>query len=452
MALPFLRSDTEEEATQTIAFVGIAIMTVGLTIMNVTGAIAGSEGVDGGRWLIRGALAVILSGAELLAAVALVRVMLAPNNLRKVVGSIIFIGLAWACIQNGKRAVHLIYPEFRESATLLEAKAAIAKNDAAQLADAKQAAIDATPAELEKVRTRIAELEAEQRLMASQSPEKIKEAQALLIAQGKYFGQVDGIRKELTEAAMRSRGEEIRQEMDILHAREVNLSGGIVQVAPVLREAGLTADTAALKQVELEEMARKAAAATIWLEVMLWVFEGARSFGLWALVAQITNANRKKAEDGDTVAVDKARLEELEQREKAAKEGGKKAARTRRRGNKIASQQRYAEERIDLVQSKFFNDMTIPAIAKDMGLTVNQLRYELEHYVSRGWMEEDSFTALFGVPPSPAPQRPEADDEVNGYALVLRKKEGAPDSTQEDEDDSEDDPEDETGGRPIAAE
>lgn len=157
-------------------------------------------------------------------------------------------------------------------------------------------------------------------------------------------------------------------------------------------------------------------------------------------------------ENRDTVAVDKARLEELEQREKAAKEGGKKAARTRRRGNKIASQQRYAEERIDLVQSKFFNDMTIPAIAKDMGLTVNQLRYELEHYVSRGWMEEDSFTALFGVPPSPAPQRPEADDEVNGYALVLRKKEGAPDSTQEDEDDSEDDPEDETGGRPIAAE
>ena len=93
MALPFLRSDTEEEATQTIAFVGIAIMTVGLTIMNVTGAIAGSEGVDGGRWLIRGALAVILSGAELLAAVALVRVMLAPNRLRKVVGSVIFIAL-----------------------------------------------------------------------------------------------------------------------------------------------------------------------------------------------------------------------------------------------------------------------------------------------------------------------------------------------------------------------
>ncbi|TNE58602.1 MAG: hypothetical protein EP341_03025 [Sphingomonadales bacterium] len=296
MALPFLKAETEEDATQTLAFVGIAIMTVGLTIMNVTGAIAGSEGVTGGRWLIRGALAVILSGAELLAAVALVRVMLAPNLWRKIVGSIIFIGLAWACIQNGKRAVHLIYPEFAESAVLLEAKAGIAANDANQLAEAKQAAIDATPAELEKVRTRIAELEAEQRLMASQSPEKIKEAQALLIAQGKYFGQVDGIRKELTEAAMRARGEEIRQEMDVLKSREANLSGGIVNVAPVLREAGQTADSAALKQVELEEMARKAKQATIWLEVMLWVFEGARSFGLWALVARITNENSQAAQ------------------------------------------------------------------------------------------------------------------------------------------------------------
>lgn len=297
MAIPFLKTESEENATQAIAFIAITILTIGLMVMNVSGAIAGSRGTSHLELTIRVALAVILAGAELLAAVALVRVMLAPNRLRKVIGGILFLGLAWACIQNGKRAVHLIFPEFAESADLLEAKAGIAGEEAALIASARQSAIDATPQELARVRQDIASLKAEQQLMSSQSPEKIKEAQALLIAQGKYFGRVDGIRADLTEAAMRARGEEISRELTTLGLREEALAAGAVTAA-----AGVAAATEnpLVLQADLQDRARRARQAALWLEVMLWVFEGARSLGLWVYVTTITARNRTGTIDNGT--------------------------------------------------------------------------------------------------------------------------------------------------------
>ena len=301
MSLPFMKAESEESATQAMAFIAVAILTLGLMVMNVSGAIAGSVGMTPLAIVIRGALAVVLAGAELLAAVAIVRVMLAPNRLRKALGLILFIGLAWACIQNGKRAVHLIYPEFKESSALLTAKAGIAGDEAALISEARGKAINATPEELARVRTDIAALKAEQQLMASQSPEKIKEAQALLIAQGKYFGRVDGLRETLTEAAMRSRGEEIGQALTTLALREEALAAGAVTAA-----AGVaaTAENPAILQADLEDKARKAKEAAIWLEVMLWVVEGARSLGLWVYVTTITSKNRRKDDQPAATAPD----------------------------------------------------------------------------------------------------------------------------------------------------
>jgi hypothetical protein len=300
--------------------------------MNVTGAIAGSVGTTPGQIIIRGALAIILSGAELLAAVALVRVMLAQNAWRKVAGAVIFIGLAWACIQNGKRAVHLVYPEFAESATLLTAKAEIAKKDADDFEAARTAAVSATPAELAQVRTEIAALKAEQTLMASQSPENIKKAQALLIAQGKYYGEVDGLRERLTEAAMRSRGEELSNELGLLKIREDGLINGVV-AAPVADD-GPEIVPASVLQADLEDRARKSAAATIWLEVMLWVFEGARSFGLWALVATITAPKNRRKDDAPEAPeeVEEDEAPELTPRELALKKAQDAAATENKRG------------------------------------------------------------------------------------------------------------------------
>ena len=165
MALPFLRGETEENATQTLAFVSIVVITVGLAIFNICGAIVSAQPDNWFQGVIVVGVAMVITGAEFLAAVALVRVMLAKNGLRKVIGTLIFVGLAWVCIQNGKRAAYLIFPEFEQSATLLEAKAEIAEQEATQQAEQKAAAIAATTAELERVRTRIADLRLEQQLM-----------------------------------------------------------------------------------------------------------------------------------------------------------------------------------------------------------------------------------------------------------------------------------------------
>jgi hypothetical protein len=383
MSLPFLRAESEETATQAAAFIAVCIITVGLCVMNVMGVLAGSQGTSIGQWVIRIALAVIVCGAELLGAVILVRVMLAPNRLRKVIGALIFLGVAWACIQNGKRAVHLIYPEFSESSALLEAKAGIAGTEAGLIAEARGKAIDATPEELARVRTDIAALKAEQQLMASQSPEKVKEAQSLLIAQGKYFGRVDGIRAELTEAAMRSRGEELARELTNLGLREEALAAGAVTAA-----AGVAAGVnPAVLQADLADRARKAREATIWLEVMLWVFEIARSFGLWALVTTITaKKNLGAVVEGvsDDVPSGHTRVEmpteQWEAYQRAfevhgnIKTGAKKGAKTRRQGNKIEAADDYYRDKIAGWMEAHNQGVPTVSIANGSGMTVAQMR------------------------------------------------------------------------------
>jgi hypothetical protein len=436
MSLPFLKAESEETATQAAAFLAVGIITLGLCVMNVMGVLAGSQGTTIGQWVIRIALAVIVCGAELLGAVILVRVMLAPNRLRKVIGSLIFIGVAWACIQNGKRAVHLIYPEFAESSALLEAKAGIAGEEAALVSEARGKAIDATPEELARVREGIAALKAEQQLMSSQSPEKIKEAQSLLIAQGKYFGQVDGIRRELTEAAMRSRGEEIARELTNLGLREEALAAGAVTAA-----AGVAAGiNPAVTQADLKDRARKAREATIWLEIMLWVFEAARSFGLWALVTTITAQRKAQPTDGLSddlppgyVRMEMTEAEWSEYQHAMAKhrnhaDGVKSHVKRRMRDNKVAANEEAYRNKIADFMSDHAKGLTIGAIAERWKLTVEQIRVTYGPY-----MLIEEYNALFlpdlksekvarkpetdDTPPADEPEKP----KVNGALSIWQK-------------------------------
>jgi hypothetical protein len=415
MSLPFLKAESEESATQAAAFIAVCIITIGLATMNVMGVLAGSQGSSIGQWIIRVSLAIIVCGAELLAAVILVRVMLAPNWWRRVAGALILIGVAWACIQNGKRAVHLIYPEFAESAALLEAKAGIAGTEAGLIAEARGKAIDATPQELARVRTDIAALKAEQQLMSSQSPEKVKEAQSLLIAQGKYFGRVDGIRAELTEAAMRSRGEEISRELTNLGLREEALAAGAVTAAAGVAAA---ATNPAVLQADLADRARKAREATIWVEVMLWVFELARTFGLWALVTTITaKKNLGAVVEGvsDDVPPGHTRVEmpteQWEAYQRAfevhgnIKTGAKKGAKTRRQGNKIEASDNYYRDKIADWMVAHNQGVPTVSIANGSGMTVAQMRMTYGPH-----MTQEEHDALFfsGAVPEPEPEPPVA--------------------------------------------
>lgn len=286
----FLTLKSEADTTRKGALLAVIIITLGLASLSVTGIVATADW----NWLsflpILGMIVAVL-GAELLATVAFIRMLTASTMWRKVAGAFIFLGLAAIGVHNAENGAKVVWPDrFAVSSSRLAAEAELAGEEAATLATAQDAAIGGTGAELERVRTQIAELKTEQTVMASMSPEGISKAQSLLLAQGLYFGSVDGIRQDKTESAMRARGEAIQGELATLKAREDGLMQG--QASPVQQ-----ANTdKRLLQIENADRATAAFWAWLWLIIMLCVLESARSLSLWALITDIsaTDANRDR--------------------------------------------------------------------------------------------------------------------------------------------------------------
>lgn len=291
----FLEFKNEADATRKFALFAVVIITLGLASLSVTGIIATATWTFLSVLPTLGLIIAVL-GAEALATVAFIRTLTAPTRLRKVAGSLIFLGLAAIGVHNAENGAHVVWPDrFEESSGSLAAKAELAGEEAEKLGKTAEAAAAATPAELERVRKQMADLRVEQKKMAAQSPEGVKEAQALLLAQGKYYGSVDGIRQNLTEAAMRARGEEIQGELAELSEREGMLASGLstpVQTASTDKR---------LAQIENADKASAAFWAWFWLILMLCTLEGARSLSLWALITDMTgadaNMDRKRAEE-----------------------------------------------------------------------------------------------------------------------------------------------------------
>jgi len=287
----FLAFKNEADATRKFALFAVIIITFGLASLSVTGVVATAN------WTWLSALPVLalvfaVLGAELLATVAFIRMLTASTMSRKIAGAFIFLGLAAVGVHNAENGARVVFSDrFAESSSSLAAKAALAGEEAATLGVAQQAAISGTGAELERVRTQIAELKTEQTVMASMSPEGISKAQSLLLAQGLYFGSVDGIRQDKTESAMRARGEAIQGELATLKAREDGLMQG--QASPVQQA---TSDRRLL-QIQQADAANAAFWAWAWLIIMLCTLEGARSLSLWAYITDIssTEAQRDRA-------------------------------------------------------------------------------------------------------------------------------------------------------------
>jgi hypothetical protein len=284
----FLAFKNEADATRKFALFAVVIITLGLASLSVTGIVATAKWT----WLSAlptfGLILAVL-GAELLATVAFIRMLTASTMWRKIAGAFIFVGLAAVGVHNAENGAKVVWPErFAESSASLQAKAELAGEEAGTLGTAQQAAISGTGAELERVRVQIAELRTEQQIMASASPEGISQAQRLLLAQGLYFGSVDGIAEEKTESAMRARGEAIQREMATLKAREDGLMAG--QASPVQQA---TTDRR-LSEIELADKATQAMWAWLWLIIMLCVLEGARSLSLWALITDINSKDAQR--------------------------------------------------------------------------------------------------------------------------------------------------------------
>lgn len=293
MAIPFLRNESEEEVTQSIAFIGTVTITIALAVFNVVGAISRSEPTTMLGFLAAGAFGVLLAGLELMAAVALVRALVAPTRLRLVLGVVVFFGLAWVCVQNGKYAAKEIFPELKTNATLLEAKSEIEDERASTQAQRDNAATSALPGMLEAVQADIIEAERQQRLLEAQSPEKIAEMQQMLISNGYYFFQVDGRIGPETERAMRSMGEDLRNKLTTLNAQEARLMAGLIGGGDA--DETPSEETAAVQAAVFADQAKQNRQAGLWIEVMLWVAEGGRSLGLWLFVVTGT---RKSALNG----------------------------------------------------------------------------------------------------------------------------------------------------------
>lgn len=311
MLTAFFELKNEAEGTKRFALGAIAVITISLAALSICGAWAKSEG-DWLAFIPRFFYALLVFGLEMLAAVLFVRALVAAHWTQAATCCAMLLFLAWANVQNAKDGVHFIMPtRFAESGQTLDEKANLAAEEAVVLAGAQEAALASSGDELERVRKQMADLRVEQLKMAAQSPEGVAEAQALLLAQGKYYGRVDGIRRDLTEAAMRRRGEEIQNELAVLQQRETAFLSG--QASPVQQ---ITTDKR-LQEIETRAAAREATASAWRLEIILWVSEIARSLGLWAAIASIrVGSNKRELERREE-------LEELEHQNRLAALRGK---------------------------------------------------------------------------------------------------------------------------------
>jgi hypothetical protein len=301
----FLEFKNEANGTRKFALLAVVVITLGLASLSVTGVVATAD------WNLLSFLPVLgliiaVLGAEALATVSFVRMLTARSMKRKIIGFLIFIGLAAVGVHNAENGAKVVWPDrFAESSTSLTAKAGVSQKQADDIGTLKADAIKNAPVELERVRSDIAKLEVFTRKMSAQTPEGIKEAQSEMIPRCGYTGKVDGIRSTLTESAMRSCGEQIRGEIVLLKQRETNLLGGQAAGA-VAGPAAPVENDPAITAIDLEEQAAAAFWAWFWLIFMLCVLESARSLSLWAYITDL--------ESGD-IDQDRRRAEELAEAE-----------------------------------------------------------------------------------------------------------------------------------------
>lgn len=253
----------------------IAIITIALAIINGVGAWEKT-----GAWPYV-ALAV---GAEGALVVMFSLIVLSQTWLRRFVGFALFIGLAIFCVDNGKTGIKAWMDEvFIEEEDVLRKEAEILMADAAKLDTLPTDTKAETDAQRAADREELAALRVEQKQMQAQDKQGIEAAQLSLKAQGKYKGAIDGIRADLTEAAMDQRGAEIAARIEVLQAKLDEGSGqntAVAALAPAAAKRLLAAEKIAQADKIRDEGAN--------VVRLLYTVEGVRSFGVWAFLMTST--------------------------------------------------------------------------------------------------------------------------------------------------------------------
>lgn len=312
MALPmgFKSVHDERRLLKWIFGIGVALITLFLAITNVTGA-----WVETGSWAFSG----LALGAEIALVAAFSLIILGETRWRQGVGALVFCGLAWFCVENGKAAVkHWMDDVFVGSPAELRAQADLMNLEAGKLdalpEDTRTEAAETRAADREE----LAALRVELDLMASAT--RIREAQTRLKALGLYTGPIDGIRAELTEAAMLARGEAVSNRIAILQSK---LDEGGAQIGALAALA--PAQTARLEAIKLETQAKEVRDRERWAQILLLVAEAARSFGVWAFLMAGTRESarygRRATDRVEDEVEDQEDAPPQQEREAAADEG-----------------------------------------------------------------------------------------------------------------------------------
>lgn len=308
LALGFKDVHEERRALKWIFGTGIFFITLFLAITNATGAWVATK-----SWAFTG----LAIGAEIALVAAFSLIVLGETKWRQGVGIVVFCGLAWFCVENGKAAVkHWMADVFIDAPAALRSRA--------DLADAEAKKLDSLPTDTKTEATEqrrldreeLAALRVEQKQMQAQDEQGIIVAQTALKAQGKYKGVIDGIRADLTEAAMVQRGAEIEDRIKVLQAK---LDEGGAQDAAV--SALAPAQTKREEAITLRTQADEAGFREWWAQILLLVAEAARSFGVWAFLMAGTRESARYGRRKEDREEDKADAAP-EQERKVETEGG----------------------------------------------------------------------------------------------------------------------------------
>lgn len=382
-------SDTERLLMKRIAAGGILLLTAGLLFLNTTGAYQAS----GGNIYYTASVA----GAEILVAVAFGFVVIAQTWVRRIVCAVIFVGLMWACLENGKLAIQQSFDSvFVDTSAALRAKADVADSEAVEIDQRKMSVRDTAGEDLSRVRDEIATLNLELELMTSST--RIAEAQTRLAALGLYTGRIDGIRAELTESAMRARGESIRRRLAVLEEREGS--------AGVITGSVAGADPAAAKRIEairLRAQADEVDYRTVWMHIILIAFEAARSFGVWAflMVSTVRKPDDIEVRESEELPPDttvwRGTDEEWQEMEEALK--------VRRNMKKVEAADAYYRDKISQFMVLKGEGLSTADIAARFGLSVAIMRISYGPY-----MTQEEFSILFGAPADDTQEHTDGDD------------------------------------------
>ena len=286
-------------------------------------------------------------------------IILAETRWRQAVGAVVFAGLAWFCVENGKAAIrHWMDDVFIDAPDALRSRAA--------LADAEAAKLDTLPSDTKTENTEqrridreeLAALRVEYQQMLAQDPQGIMAAQTALKARGDYLGAIDGIRADLTEAAMEKRGAEITARINVLQAK---LDEGSAQNAAVTALAPAQAKRE--EAITLRTQADEAGFREVWAQILLLVAEAARSFGVWAfLMAGTRESARYGRRKDDRVEDDAGEAEDAPQEQERGTPDPQEASEEIAEGEAETQAEAEAEPVADTAEPEPANDEPPPKV------------------------------------------------------------------------------------------